>query len=149
MNILSIKRGLAENAGTAVAVVDGKSVQLNAHPFCPAAVETPCFYAGEVDVAYHETYGGDAQAVVTCYLLVSAAEDESGQALLDTYLSVGTPGSVVDAIEGTPGNPQTLGGACDDLVIMQALGYRTYQVGEKTFYGAKLPVRVIGIRTQE
>lgn len=141
MNILSIKKGIASNA----ARVDG----LNAYSFLPDAVEVPCLHVGEVDVQYHTTYGGDAELVVTCYLLTSRAEDESGQALLDTYLSVGNDDSVIDAIEGTPGNPQTLGGACDDLVVMQANGYRTYQVGDKTFYGAKIPVRVIGVRSQE
>lgn len=140
MNVLSIKRGIAD----AASAVDG----LQTYPFCPNAVEPPCFYTGEAEIRYHETYGGDAEVTVMGYLLTSTAEDEDGQALLDTYLSVGTASSVVDAIEGTPGSPQTLGGACDDLVIMQATGYRTYQVGEKTFYGAKLPIRVIGVRSQ-
>ncbi len=141
MNVLSIKRGLA----TAAATVDG----LNTYPFCPTAVEVPCFYAGEVDIKYHETYGGDAKVVVTGYLLTSTSEDEAGQALLDTYLSVGNDDSVVDALEGVPGNQQTLGGVCDDLVIMQATGYRMYQVGEKNYFGCKLPIQVIGVRSQE
>jgi hypothetical protein len=142
MNVLSIKRELA----AAAAAVDG----LQTYAFCPAAVEVPCFYTGETEIRYHETYGGDATVTVMGYLLTSTAEDESGQALLDTYLSVGNAGSVVDAIEGTPDTgPQTHGGACDDLVIMQATGYRTDQVGEKSYYGAKLPIQVIGVRSQE
>jgi hypothetical protein len=140
VNITSVKNGLAKNASA----VDG----LNTYPFCPDAVEVPCFYPAEVDVGYHQTYGGDAQLTVTCYLLTSAAEDEAGQALLDEYLSVGNSNSVVDAIEGTPGNPQTLGGACEDLVVMTASGYRKYQVGDNTYFGAKIPVQVIGVRTQ-
>lgn len=140
MKVSSVKKGIADAAGA----VDG----LNTYSFAPSAVEVPCLYAGEVDISYHESYGGDAEMVVTCYLLTSAAEDEDGQRLLDDYLSVGTPSSVVDAIEGTPGNPQTLGGACDDVVIMQATGYRMYQVGDDSYYGAKLPVRVIGVRSQ-
>lgn len=140
MNVLSIKRGIADAAGTVAG--------LQTYAWCPAAIEPPAFYCGEVEIRYHETYGGDAELTVMGYLLTSTAEDEGGQALLDGYLSVGTATSVVDAIEGTPGNAQTLGGACDDLVIMQATGYRMYQVGEKNFYGAKLPIRVIGVRSQ-
>jgi len=141
VNVSSVKKGIA----AAAAAVNG----LNTYAFCPDAVETPCLYTAEVDVAYHRTYGGDAQLLVTCYLLVSSAEDESSQALLDKYLSVGNAESVVDAIEGTPSNPQTLGGACDDLVVMTANGYRKYQVGTDWFFGAKLPVQVIGVRSQE
>lgn len=141
MNIRSIKQGIAK----AAAAVDG----LNTYAFCPDSITEPCLYAGEVDVAYHETYGGDAQAVVTVYLLVSTAEDDDAQALLDRYLSVGNPESVIDAIEGTPGNPQTLGGVCDDLVIMTASGYRKYTVGTDSYFGVKIPVRVIGTRAQE
>lgn len=141
MNVLSVKKGLA----AAAAGVDG----LTTYPYCPAAVEVPCFYAGEVEIRYHQTYGGDVELVVMGYLLVSEAEAEEGQAQLDTYLSVGNADSVVDALEGTPGSPQTLGGACDDVVIMQATGYRMYQVGEKNYYGVKLPIEVIGVRSQE
>lgn len=141
MNVRSIKKGIAE----AASAIEG----LNTYPFCPDAVEAPCLYAGEVDVAYHRTYGGDAQVVVTVYLLVSTAEDEDSQGLLDEYLSVGNANSVVDAIEGLPGNPQTLGGVCDDLVIGTASGYRKYTVGTDTFFGVKIPVQVIGVRSQE
>ncbi|NMO52028.1 hypothetical protein HH310_12575 [Actinoplanes sp. TBRC 11911] len=141
MNVLSIKKGIAANARQ----VKG----LTAYAFCPDAIEPPTFYCGEVEIKYHQTYGGDAEVMVMGYLLTSHAEDEAGQALLDQYLSVGTAKSVVDAIEGLPGNPQSLGGACDDLVIGNATGYRTYQVGTGTFYGAKLPITVIGVRSQE
>jgi hypothetical protein len=142
VNVRSIKKGLAAAAGT----VDG----LTTYSYCPAAVEVPCFYAGEVEVAYHQTYGGDAEVTVMGYLLTSTAEDEAGQELLDRFLSVGNPDSVVDALEGTPqSGPQTLGGVCDDLVIMQATGYRQYQVGEKSYYGARVPIRAIGVRSQE
>jgi hypothetical protein len=141
VNIRSIKQGIAANA----AQIPG----LNTYAFTPAAVEVPCFHLAEVDVQYHETYGGDAEIVVTGYVLTSTADDDAGQALLDEYRSVGNERSLIDAIEGTPGNPQTLGGACDDLVIMQASGYRMYQVGDKNYYGAKMPIRVIGVRTQE
>lgn len=140
MNVLSIRQGLATRAATVAG--------LNSYAYCPAAVEVPCFYSGEVQVNYHRTNGGDAEVIVTGYLLTSTAEDEAGQALLDGYLSLGNAASVIDAIEGTIGVAQTLGGACDDLVIMQATGYRMYQVGEKNYYGCKLPITVISTRSQ-
>lgn len=141
MNVKSIKKGIA----AAAAEVDG----LTTYAFSPPRIEPPSFFCGEVDIDYHETYGGDVSMVIMGYLMTSTAEDEAGQELLDRYLSIGHAGSVVDAIEGTPGNPQTLGGVCDDLVIMKATGYRQYQVGEKNYYGVKLPIQVIGARAQE
>jgi hypothetical protein len=141
VNVRSIKKGIAD----AAAAVEG----LNTYAFSPNAVEVPCLHPGEVEISYHETYGGDVELTVMVYLLTSSADDESGQALLDEFLSVGNSRSVIDAIEGTPGHPQTLGGICDDLYIGQATGYQMYGVGEKRYYGAKIPVRVIGVRSQE
>jgi hypothetical protein len=137
VNVRSIRHGLAANA----AAIPG----LTTYGFCPASVEVPCLYAGEVTIDYDTTFGGDSQLEVACYLLVSMADDEDGQAALDAYLSTSGPRSVKAAIEAVPG----LGGACDDLQVRRAEAYRMYRVGDTDYYGAKLPVRVIGVPEQE
>jgi hypothetical protein len=137
VNVRSVRRGLADNA----AAVQG----LTTYGFCPSAVEVPCLYAGEVTIDYDQTFGGDLDVDATCYLLTSAADDEAGQALLDELLSVAGPRSVPVALLSDP----TLGGACDDIHVRRAQGYRMYRVGETDYYGAALMVRVIGVPGQE
>lgn len=138
MRLSLVKKGIAAAAAT----VEG----LNTYAFVPDSVEVPCLYAGEADVRYDTTFGGDYDVVITCYVFTSVSDDESGQELLDELLADEGASSVKAAIEGTPGIAQTLGGVCDDVHIPNVTGYRMYQVGEKNYFGAKLPVRVIGVR---
>jgi hypothetical protein len=137
MRVSSVKRAIAESASA----VPG----LNTYRFAPPKAQVPCLYVGEVDVDYDQTFGGDAELVVTCYVLTSMSDSEAGQELLDDLLSPDGSLSVKKAIEADP----ALGGACDDLHIATARGYRMYKVGENDYYGAKLPVRVIGVPSQE
>jgi hypothetical protein len=130
----------------ATAVRDAIPV-LNCFGYCPDSIPEPCFYAGEVEIDFDRAFGrGMDEMRVTCRLLVSRADDKSGQAALDGYLAGSGPLSVKAAIEaarGAPGQP-ALGGLCDDLHLMRVQGYRMYQVGEVQFYGAELIVRIIG-----
>lgn len=138
MRVGAVKQALADKA----AAIEG----LNTYGYSPAAAEVPCLYAGEVEIDYDQTFGGDVAATFTLYLLTSSAEDAAGQQLLDDYLSTQGPSSVKAALEGTAGVAQDLGGLVDDLHVHTATGYRMYQIGEYSYYGAKLPVRVIGSR---
>lgn len=120
---------------------------LNCFGYCPDSVPEPCFYAGEVEVDFDRAFGrGMDEMRVTCRLLVSRADDRSGQAALDMYLTGSGPTSVKAAIEAARGAPgeAALGGLCDDLHVVRVQGYRMYQVGEVQFYGAELIVRLIG-----
>ncbi|GAB1642531.1 hypothetical protein [Krasilnikovia sp. MM14-A1259] len=132
MDLVDIRAGL----GAAAAAVTG----LNGYPSAPAMLAEPAFYPGETDIDYDQTYGGGVdQALVTCYLLTSFADDADGQALLDRFLGRGAT-SVKAALE----RDRTLGGRCSDLRVKSVRAYRTYQYGEDTYYGAQLQVFVIG-----
>jgi hypothetical protein len=132
VDLVDVRAGLAAAALT----VPG----LNATPHAPARVEAPAFYPGESDIDYDRTFGsGVDEAVVTCYLLVSAADAQDGQARLDRFLGRG-PESVKAALEAD----RTLAGRCLDLRVRGMRAYRTYQSGDDQFYGAQLQVYVIG-----
>jgi hypothetical protein len=132
VDLVDIRAGLA----AAAAAVPG----LNATPYAPDRAEEPAFYPGESDIDFDRTFGsGVDEAIVTCYLLVSAAEDRDGQARLDRFLGRG-PESVLAALKADT----TLGGRCMDLRVRGVRAYRTYQSGDDRFYGAQLQVYVIG-----
>ena len=132
--------------GLAAAVKTGVP-SLNTFGYCPDAIPEPCWYAGEVEIDFDRAFGrGMDELRITCRLLVSRADDKSGQAALDRYLAGSGPDSVKAAIEAARGAPgeAALGGLCDDLHLMRVQGYRMYQVGEVQFYGAEMIVRIIG-----
>jgi hypothetical protein len=132
VDLVDVRAGLA----VAAAAVPG----LNATPHAPARVEAPAFYPGETDVDYDRTFGsGVDEMLATCYLLVSSADDQDGQAVLDRFLGRG-PESVKAALEAD----RTLGGVCMDLRVRGVRAYRTYRSGDDHFYGAQLQVYVIG-----
>lgn len=113
-------------------------------PFVPDAATPIHFYVGEISIDYDQSFGGLMDVQVGCRLLTSRADDRSGQATLKKYLSRRGEYSVKAALEGTPGVPQTLGGACHDLHVRRMQGHRLYRVGEDTFFGAEWIVRVLG-----
>ncbi|MEV0227982.1 hypothetical protein [Nonomuraea sp. NPDC050786] len=136
----AVRKGLAD-------AVRDRTPSLNCFGYVPDSVPEPCFYAGEVDITFDRTFGrGLDEIEVTCRLLVSRADDRSGQAALDRYLAGSGPHSVKAALvaaRGAPGEP-ALGGLCDDLHLMRVQAYRMYEVGQVLYYGAELVVRVIG-----
>lgn len=124
-------------------------VGLNCFGYVPDSIPEPCFFTAETDVTYDRTFGadtepGDMELMVTCRVLVSRADDKASQKLLDGYLKGTGATSLKAALEGTPGVPQTLGGACDDLHVVRVQGYRWYEHGTSQYVGAELIVRVIG-----
>lgn len=141
MDINAVKTGLATQAGTVTPA-------LNAFGFVPDSIIPPCFFTGEVDIEYDKAFNrGLDELMVTCYILVGYSFSEPAQKLLDGYLKGSGPSSLKAAIEGTPGIPQTLGGACDDLHVVRVQAYRPYQLGGSDYVGAELIVRVIGSGT--
>lgn len=116
--------------------------------YVPDSVAEPHWYAGEVEIDVNNAFGAGGYDVarVTCRLLVSRADDQAGQGLLDQYLSRTGDKSIraaLNAARGAPGQ-LALNGACDDFAIDRIQGYRLYQVGEVQYYGAEIIVRVIG-----
>ncbi len=132
MDLVEVRAGLA----AAAAAVPG----LNCTPYAPDRVEFPAFYPGESEIDYDRTFShGVDEMQITCYLLTSAAEDESGQRLLDEFLGRGER-SLKAALEAD----RTLGGRAADMRVRRVQAYRKYASGEDTAYGAQVLVYVIG-----
>lgn len=134
-------------AGLADAVADG-NLGLTAYAFVPEGVTAPAFFPAESEGPYDGTFGGDGDRLVdvevTCRVLVSRADDLTGHALLQRYLSPTGDESVKRAIEASRGSALVLNGACDDVHVRRWRGYRYYQHGADRYLGAELIVRVIG-----
>ncbi|GIH69443.1 hypothetical protein [Sphaerimonospora thailandensis] len=141
MDVGAIRQALAD--AVSAAAIPG----LSCFGYVPDSVPVPCFYAGEVEIDFDRAFGRGLDEVrVTCRVLVSRADDKSGQAALDAYLAGSGPGSLKTAIEaarGAPGVP-ALGGLAHDVHVVRVQGYRLYTVGEVEYYGAEITVRVIG-----
>lgn len=131
MDIAAVRKAIATNAATVVG--------LNVKEFLPDSMAPPIFYAGEVDVTYDRTFGQYDEALVTCRVLASRADDKAGQASLDAFLGRGVK-SIKKAIE----SDRTLGGAALDLHVRRVQGYRRYVVGDTDYYGAEIIVYVMG-----
>lgn len=140
MDISAVRAGLATAASNVVS-----DPKLTCFGYVPDSIPEPCFYAAEVDITFDQTFGrGMDELMVTCRVLVSRADDKSSQTLLDGYLKGAGSTSLKAALEGTPGVPQTLDGACDDLHVVRVQGYRFYEHNGTQYVGAELIVRVIG-----
>lgn len=115
----------------------------------PNSMDLPCICVGEVTITPSRTMGnqtgpGMEEMVVLISVFSSAAEDESGQRVLDALLS--RKGKVRQAIWDMRGEPgqAALDGAADDLYLFDISGYGMITVGDNgTLYGANLSVRVI------
>lgn len=137
MDVTAVRQGLAAAAAAVTS--------LNCYAFVPDVIAEPCFYPGAVDINYDKAYQrGMDEFFIDCMLLVSRAEAQAGQEALDRYLAGSGAYSVKSAVEGTPGVAQTLGGACHDVHVINVRGYRQYQVGETSYYGAKLRTHIVG-----
>lgn len=121
--------------------------ELNHFGYVPDVVPDPCFYAGEVEIDFDQTFQRGMDKIrLTCRLLVARSDDEGGQAELDKYLAGSGPFSVKERLleaRGAPGEA-ALGGLCDDLHLRRIHGYRFYQVGEVQYYGAEFVIDIIG-----
>jgi hypothetical protein len=137
MNIGQIRERLASS-------VSAVTPSLNFYGYTPDKVAPPCFYSGEVDLAYagdpRLTFNGEPVVEAVCMLLVSKADDRAGQALLDGYLATTGTSSIKAAVE----SDKTLAGACKTLHVHHVDGYRLYTVGTDTYYGARFRVIVLG-----
>lgn len=137
MDFNAVCTALAAAADT----IDG----LNTHDFVPDAVSEPCFYPHTIAVEFDTDFGGGVEAVITCMVLVSRADDRAGQESLRAFMGDGSASlkAALEAARGAPGE-LALDGAADDFRVERINEYGVYTVGEVAFYGAKLIVRVIG-----
>ncbi|MFD9706209.1 hypothetical protein [Lentzea sp. NPDC059081] len=134
MDVAAVFQGLADRADT----IEG----LRTHAYMPDLISPPTFYCVELEISYDLSFGRgrDDFNPVICRLLVSRANDRSGQKALQEYMKGSGPKSVKAAIEAD----KTLGGACESLQVMSVRGMGQYEHGTDTYYGADWLVRVIG-----
>lgn len=133
MDVEAVLVGLRDNASTIP--------ELRCFEYVPDSITPPTFYPVEVEIDYDRAFNrGMDELTVRCHLLVSSASDRSGQRLLKGYLAGSGPMSLKAALQ----TDRTLNGACDDLRVRRVAGYRLYQVGTTTFYGAELDIHIIG-----
>lgn len=136
MDISKVREGLGNAAGAVVS-----DPQLTTFGYVPDSIPAPCFFPAEVDVDFTGAFArGMDELTVTCRVLVGRADDKASQALLDGYLSGAGPMSLKQAIEADG----TLGGVCDDLMVLRVQGYRYYEHAGTQYVGAELIVKVVG-----
>jgi hypothetical protein len=135
MDIQAVRDGLAANARE----IDG----LTALGYAPDDGETPLFYVGDVDIESigFGRAGGRERLSILCRVLVSRADDKTGQELLAAYLKGSGATSLIAAIEAD----KTLGGACENLQVVRRSGFRKYPLGSNEYFGAEIAVEVIGL----
>jgi hypothetical protein len=119
-----------------------------AYWFQPDMPTVPACWIQPTDVKYDLAYGphGLEQIDLDIVVLVSRADDQSGQAMLDKFLHGTGAYSLKAAVEA--GRAQYGGtaytGLLDDLWVKDMDRYQHWQAGDTVFLGASLHVMVIG-----
>ncbi|MGY0060860.1 hypothetical protein ACWY4P_30670 [Streptomyces sp. LZ34] len=143
MDIASIREQLA----SAASAVSLPNTSLTCTGFIPDGVNVPCFFIADYTIEYDKVMNRALDTIAfTGRVLVSRADDMSGQSLLDGMLSGAGPSSLKSAIEaarGPAGNP-ALGGYAHDLRVTRVQGLRLYEHAGTQYLGAELSIDVIG-----
>jgi hypothetical protein len=145
MQISAVREALADAARAAV-LPDGLP-KLTCSGYVPDAVIAPHFFVAEYEQDFDKAMArGLDELVFTARVLVSRADDQSAQRLLDSMLSGSGPASLKAALEAARGAPgeYALGGLAHDLHVMRVQGYRWYEHAGSTYVGAELMIKVIG-----
>lgn len=134
MDVEAIHEALATAAGT----ITG----LRAYPSLPGAINPPVFAPTEFEMSYHGTFSpgrGMTTAMFTCGIFTSMGDTDQGRKKLVGYLADAGSGSIPAALEAD----KTLGGVVLQLVVDRVRGaYRLYEIGETSYLGALLDVKV-------
>lgn len=113
---------------------------LNAYDKVLVQITAPAIIAFSPDrVPYDETFDGDTTMWFVLRLLVTRTQDGSDQAQLNAFISPRGVNSVVGALKASP----NLGGAVDDLQVIEAVNYGNWPHGGKTYLGVELRVKAM------
>lgn len=133
MDVSAVRLALA----TAADAIEG----LNCYKLSPSDIAEPAFYAGRVEIDYDTAMGrGMDSILVYCRVLVSRADDEAGNAVLDTYLKGAGPTSLKAALQAD----RSLGGACSAMRVRRVDSHRMFEHAGTDYFGAELTVEVHG-----
>jgi hypothetical protein len=108
--------------------------RVNAEAMWPATALPPAFSVMDVEADDHVDMSGSADLRLTGRLAVGTSESQSGQRLLDTYLSRGNPNSVLDAIEAAD---------LDEITCTGFDGYRLFEWAGRSYFGAEINIEVM------
>lgn len=143
MLLSAVRQGIAD----AIRLGVSSTPPLTVYSFLPDSVDVPCAFVRPDVINFDQTMNrGTDEITCEVILYVSRADDESAQNLLDGYLAGSGSASLKAALVAARGAPgqYALDGACDDLQLVSARGYRWYRHNDVTYLGAELTVRCIG-----
>lgn len=126
----AIRTALANAAATATPPQDTQA--LASYDYTPSAPAVPSVFPVDTDGNYKEAVGA-AGAVVTLRILTSRSDEDWGQLVLNAYLNSTGASSVVAAIET----------AMPEASVLTFSGYRPYEHGNGSFWGAEITVAVL------
>jgi hypothetical protein len=114
MDISAVRAALAAN----LSAITGMQVS----PYMLSNPTPPAAHVFPAEVEFDRAMGRGLDFMVfTLQVLAGTVSNEQAQRDLDAYLVGSGPTSVKEAIE----SDKTLGGACEDLRVIGATGYRT------------------------
>lgn len=133
MDITAVRLALA----TAADAIEG----LNCYGFSPDAIVEPAFCAGRIEIDYDSAMGRGMDSInVFCRVLASRADDEAGNAVLNTYLKGGGSTSLKAALQVD----RTLGGTCSTMRVRRVDSHRMFEHAGTDYFGAELTIEVHG-----
>lgn len=128
MDLKAIKQDIAD---LAMGATTGQ-YKITASAFWPGSPTLPCLAPGEQEGDYHADMDESVDLTLTWRLAVARQEEESAQALLDTYLSTGGDNSIVDAIESD-----------SRFTVTGFSGYSIFEWAGTPLYGVELTIEVL------
>lgn len=135
---------LSRLVAAAAAATSEPALTMTTYDWVPSDVEAPCIYPADWGIDWDRTMGrGTDEYEVTLHLLCARIDDREGQRMLAGYMKGAGPSSVKAAIEAD----RTLGGAVDTLRVARSVGPRKYDIGEASYAGADITVRLFGSGT--
>ncbi len=135
----SIRAGLA--------TVIGNATGLNTYPVAPGAISPPCavIVPGRPAIMYGQTMGtdisvygaGEVTVNLMAIIIMSAANESSGQDVLDSYISSSGTHSVNAAVNANP----TLGGTVEFAVLLAVQQYGIIEYAGQPYMGASITIQ--------
>jgi hypothetical protein len=130
-----------------LATVIGSATGLNAYATAPGAISPPCvvILPGRPAVVYGQTLGtdvtvygeGEVTVNLMAVIIMSAANESSGQDLLDSYISSSGSHSVNAAVNANP----TLGGTVEYAVLIAVQQYGIIEYAAQPYMGASITIQ--------